>query len=124
MFGYDRQLWTDFQLGVQGYYEWIADHYAYVEALQPGAFVRDEWRQLYTLRMTKFLKYQTVQLSLFTFWSPTDDDYYVRAFASYKLSDPIELVLGTNVFGGDHEETLFGQLDVNDNVYLRARYSF
>jgi hypothetical protein len=124
MIGFDRQLWTDFQAGVQGYFELMFDHDAYVESLASGAFERDELRQLYTLRLTRWLKYQTVTLSLFTFVSPTDEDLYVRAYAGYKLSDPVEIGAGTNVFGGAHRETLFGQLDDNDNVYIRARYSF
>jgi hypothetical protein len=89
-----------------------------------GTYTRDEWRQLYTLRLTQFFKYQTVKLSLFGYGSPTDKDYYVRASASYKISDPIELVGGVNAFGGKHAETQFGQFDANDNVYFRARYSF
>ena len=124
MAGFDRQLWADFQLGLQGYTEWMADHDLYRAGLPAGAFVRAAWRQLYTARLTQFLKYQTVRLSLFTFWSPSDDDYYVRAKLSYKLSDPVELLVGANVFGGTHRETLFGQLDADDNIDLRARYSF
>ena len=34
------------------------------------------------------------------------------------------LAVGTNVFGGTYDWTLFGSQDYNDNVYLRARYSF
>jgi hypothetical protein len=124
MAGFDRQLWTDFNLGLQGYYEWMMDHDRYVDGLPPGAFERDEVRQVYTVRLTKLLKYQTVRLSLFTFGSPTDEDLYVRALASYKLSDPLEVALGANFFAGDDAETLFGQFDDNDNIYLRARYSF
>lgn len=124
MAGFDRQLWTDFQLGVQGYYEWMQDHDDYVAGLAPGSPERDELRQLYTIRVTQWLKYQTVRLSGFTFFSPTDEDYYVRASASYKIADPVEFVIGANVFGGSETETLFGQLEHNDNVYFRARYSF
>lgn len=124
MAGFDRQLMTDFQIGLQGYFEQMQDHDLYAGGLQAGAHEREELRQLYTLRLTRWLKYQTIMLSLFTFYSPTDEDYYVRANASYKLSDPMEVALGANLFGGEYEETLFGQFDDNDNVYLRLRYSF
>ncbi|MBD3334279.1 MAG: hypothetical protein GF355_02080 [Candidatus Eisenbacteria bacterium] len=124
MAGFDRQPWTDFQAGIQGYFEWMQDHEEYAAGLKPGMYETDELRQLYTLRLTQWLKYQTVQLSLFAFASPTDEDLYVRAHVSYKLSDPVEVGLGTNLFAGEHRETMFGQLDDNDNLYLRARYSF
>lgn len=124
MWGFDRQVWTDFQIGLQGYYERMRDHDSFRQGLAPGAFERDELVQLYTLRVTQLLDYQTLRLSGFVFASPTEEDYYVRASAGYKLSDPVELVLGTNVFGGSDGRTLFGQLDDNDNIYFRARYSF
>jgi hypothetical protein len=124
MAGFDRQLMNDFQVGLQGYFEQMQDHDLYAGGLQTGAYEKEELRQLYTLRLTRWLKYQTVMLSLFSFYSPTDEDFYVRANASYKLSDPLEVALGANLFGGEHEETLFGQFDENDNVYLRLRYSF
>jgi hypothetical protein len=124
MIGYDRQVWTDFQIGLQGYWEYIDNHEGYKAGLQPGEYVRDQVRHLYTARLTQWLKYQTLRLSLFGYVSPTDEDYYVRALASYKLSDPLEIALGANLFGGAHQETLFGQFADNDNVFVRGRYSF
>ncbi|MBU1699853.1 MAG: hypothetical protein KJ970_14290 [Candidatus Eisenbacteria bacterium] len=124
MAGFDRQLMTDLQLGLQGYFEQMQNHDLYAGGIQPGAYEKEELRQLYTMRLTRWLKYQTIMLSLFTFYSPTDEDFYVRANASYKLSDPMEVSLGANLFGGEYEQTLFGQFEDNDNVYLRLRYSF
>ncbi len=124
MAGYDRQLASDTQLGLQAYYEYMLDHGRYVEGLAPGQPVRDELRQLYTLRLTKMYQYQTLIFSLFGFWSPTDEDYYLRASGTKKLTDALALSLGANVFGGKNDWTLFGSQEYNDNVYLRARYSF
>lgn len=124
MFGYDRPLGGDFQLGIQGYYEWMLDYDRYQATLAPGQPERDELRQLYTLRLTRWFQYQTLQFSLFTYWSPTDKDYYLRFFIEKKLTDAMALALGTNVFGGEYDWTLFGSQEYNDNVYLRARYSF
>ena len=97
---------------------------AYLESLPPGSNQRDELRQLVTLRLEKFLSYQTIRLSLFTYWSPTDSDGYVRGFVSYRMSDEIELTAGANLFAGKENWTLFGQFDQDDNIYARARYSF
>jgi hypothetical protein len=124
MWGYDRPLGGDANLGFQGYYEWMQDYSAYEATLAPGQVNRDELRQLYTLRLTRWFQYQTLQVSLFTYWSPTDADYYLRFFVEKKLTDAMALAVGTNVFGGDEPWTLFGSQNYNDNVYLRARYSF
>ena len=99
-------------------------HDRYLASLPPGAPQRDELRQLLTLRLEKFLSYQTIRLSLFTYWSPTDADGYVRGFVSYRMSDEIELVAGANLFAGKEDWTLFGQFDQDDNIYARLRYSF
>lgn len=124
MGGYDRQLASDTQLGLQAYYEYMVDHAQYEAKLAPGQPVRDELRQLYTVRITQMYQYQTLVFSLFGFWSPTDEDYYVRFNATKKFTDALALALGTNVFGGKKDWTLFGSQETNDNVYLRARYSF
>jgi hypothetical protein len=124
MAGYDRQLASDTQLGLQAYYEYMLDHGRYVEGLAPGQPVRDELRQLYTLRLTQMYQYQTLIFSFFGFWSPTDEDYYLRLSGTKKLTDALALSLGANVFGGENDWTLFGSQEYNDNVYLRARYSF
>ena len=40
------------------------------------------------------------------------------------MTDQLELVGGANLFNGNQDWTLFGQLDANDNLYARVRYSF
>jgi hypothetical protein len=125
--GFERQLYTDFNAGLQFYGEWMMDHeeYAkYAAILFPGSFEQDELRQLFTLRLEKLLRYQTVRLSMFTYYSPTDEDVYIRGLASYRLSDEVEFVIGGNLFAGENIQTQFGQVDKNDNVYTRIRYNF
>jgi hypothetical protein len=125
--GFERQLATDFTAGVQAYAEKMLDFDAYESRVPegtPGDLVADEWRQLLTLRLEKMLAYQTVRLSLFAFGSPSDEDVHLRALVSYKASDEVEITAGANFFDGNNPTTLFGQLDENDNVYARVRYSF
>jgi len=124
MWGYDRQVATDTQVGLQGYYEYMLDHDLYARGVAPGMPVRDELRQLYTLRLTRYVQYQTLILSGFVFWSPTDEDYYLRASVEKKLTDALGVAVGGNFFGGTQDQTLFGSMENNDNVFLRARYSF
>mgnify|MGYP003701607081 CR=1 FL=1 len=122
--GFERQLFTDFTAGLQYYGEYMLDHDTYLGTLPEEAPIRDELRHLLTLRLEKYLKYQTVRLSLFTYWSPSDEDGYTRAWAGYKVSDEVEVGAGANVFFGNTATTFFGQFDKNDNVFARLRYSF
>jgi hypothetical protein len=121
MVGFERQLAEDFNATVQWYGEWMMKH-AEAEAADPGT--GDELRQMLTLRLEKWVRYQTIRLSFFGFWSPTDEDYHLRPFVSYRVSDEVELGLGANVFEGDNPMTTFAAFDRDDNVYARLRYGF
>ncbi len=122
--GFERQVASDFNVGVQWYGEWMKDHEAYAARLSPGGWEQEELRQIATIRLEKMMKYQTVRLSLFTFYSPTDEDLYVRGLVSYKMTDNVAVAVGGNLFEGEHQETQFGQFDRNDNIFTRIRYSF
>jgi hypothetical protein len=43
---------------------------------------------------------------------------------NYKVSDSWSATLGANIFTGDSQNTFFGQLEDNSNVYARVRYSY
>ena len=122
--GYERQLLTDFNVGLQWYGEQMMDHEEYAAGLPDGTREQDELRQIVTLRAEKMLLYHTLRLSFFTFYSPTDEDFYLRPMVSYKVTDEVEVAVGGNIFEGDCDQTQFGQFDNNDNVYTRIRYSF
>jgi hypothetical protein len=122
--GYERQAWSDFTLGLQYFVEQMLHFDRFKGSQPPGAPSRDEFRHLLTLRLTQLLRYQTVELSLFVFFSPSDQDYYLRPTVAYKITDQLTAVLGANVFGGAKRNTAFGQLEANDNVYLRLTYGF
>ncbi|UCD51646.1 MAG: hypothetical protein JSW27_03250, partial [Phycisphaerales bacterium] len=92
---------------------------------QPGGMPkRDEFRHLTTLRLTKLLMNQNLRLSLFTYYSPSDEDVYMRPIANYKASDSLAVEVGSNIFFGDEPYTFFGQFEDNTNAYLAVRYSF
>lgn len=122
--GYERQIVTDLNGTVQWYGEFMQDHEKYAAGLLEGAWEQDELRQIVTLRLEKMALYHTLRLSLFTFYSPTDEDLYVRPMVSYKVTDEVEVALGGNLFEGEDGRTQFGQFDRNDNLYTRIRYTF
>ena len=122
--GYQKAFGADFTLGLQYYGERMLHYGAYQRTLPPGFPVRDETRSYLTARLTQFLKYQTLRLSLFTFYSPTEEDYYLIPEVRYSFSDDLWGAIGGNVLGGHYNTSFFGQFDKNDNVYLTLRYGF
>lgn len=125
--GYEQDLKAiarDLTVGVQYYLEWMMDHDAYERGLPPGVKAGDEFRYLVTTRVTKLLLSQNLKLSFFVFYSPSDEDAYLRPAASYKLDDHWTAYAGGNVFLGTDGHTFFGQFEDNTNAYLGIRYGF
>lgn len=122
--GFDRQLWSDFNLGLQYYGERMTDFENYELSLPNGSPEFDELRNVFTARLTQRVYYQNVSLSLFTFYSPSDEDWHIRPNVSFKYTDEITLSVGGNFFGGNKAYTLFGQFEKNNNIYMRLRYYF
>ena len=122
--GYERELLPELTGAAQYYLEYMVDHDAYRASLPTGAFVKDEARHVITLRLTKLLLNQTFTLSIFHFYSPSDEDGYLRPKANYKLDDHWTLETGGNIFYGRRQATFFGQFEDNSNVYVAIRYGF
>ena len=122
--GYQKQLWEDFTVGLQYYGEYMLDYAEYQKTLPTGFPRESELRQLATVRLTQFMINQTLRLSLFAFYSPSDDDYMLNPEIKYNFSDHIWSALGANVFGGRKSTSQFGQLEKDDNLYVQLRYEF
>ena len=122
--GYERELAKELTASGQIYLEQVLDYASYRQTLPSGQLPRDEFRQVLTLRLTKLLMQQTLTLSLFSYWSPSDQDYYLRPLVKYKLTDALLLTAGANLFGGQQRQSFFGQFADNTNIYAGIRYSF
>ena len=68
--------------------------------------------------------FETVKLSLFAFYSPDEEDFFITPEASINVTDNMLLALGTNIFAGAKDNTTFGQQHKNSNIYVLTRYSF
>jgi len=121
--GYTQDIGKDFTMGLQYYVEHMLDFSAY-ERYRPAGPARDRDRHLVTLRLTKLLMNQNLRCSLFTYFSPSDKDVYMRPNINYKASDNVAVEVGSNIFFGDYPNTFFGQFQDNTNVYAGLRYSF
>ncbi|MBI4715227.1 MAG: hypothetical protein HY760_04715, partial [Nitrospirae bacterium] len=87
--GYQRQIGTDFTAGLQYYGEGMVHYAVYKSALPDGFPIQDAWRQMATVRLTRLLHYQTLRLSLFAFYSPTDEDYDLIPEVRYSFTDAL-----------------------------------
>ncbi len=124
MTGYSKDLGDDWRVSFQYLFEQRLDYGAYTDALLPTDFVFDEYRHLLTQRITKLFKNQTVTVSLFNFYSPSDKDGYVRPSVSYDITDQWKATFGANLPWGEDDITEFGQMKRNKNVYVRLKYNF
>ncbi len=124
LIGYQRQLWEDFTIGLQYYVEYMHDYSEYRKSLPQGFPEEKRLYQLMTVRLTQLLVQQTLRLSFFAFYSPSDRDYMLNPEGRYSVTDRIWVAVGAHIFGGGKNWTQFGQLDRNDNVYLQLRYEF
>ncbi|MDO8724405.1 MAG: hypothetical protein Q7J31_19555 [Syntrophales bacterium] len=124
MAGYEQELAKDFTAGVQYYLEQTLQYGAYRRTLPLGMQAADEFRQVITIRLTKLLLYQNLKLSLFTFYSPSDQDVYIRPNVHYKITDHWSAEGGANIFAGRKDHTFFGQFKNDTNIYAGVRWSF
>ena len=122
--GYEQEVVRNLTASVQYYLEVLMDHDKLVQTLPVGQPLPDEDRHVVTLRLTQLMWNQNLTLSLFTFYSPSDQDGYLRPAVSYKVTDNWLLTAGGNHFFGNQDTTFFGQFDDNSNLYAGTRYSF
>ncbi len=122
--GYEQEVVRNVTAGFQYYLEAMRHHDRYRDSLASTATARDEFRHVVTARLTWQLLNQNLLLSAFSYWSPSDQDGYLRPVAEYKLTDDWQLTAGANLFWGEDDHTFFGQFTNNNNLYAGIRYSF
>ena len=104
------------------YNGYMLDHDTYTETNYAGGPVADQSYHLLTSRLTMLFMMETLNVSLFGFYSPNEEDAYGRGAVTYKYTDEVSVALGTNLFHGEHQYTTFGAFERNDNVYLKFTY--
>lgn len=122
--GYEFEARPRFTVGLQYYLERTLDHGELIASSPWPAFEPDVSRHLLTNRLTYRNARDKLTLSLFTFYSPSDRDYYLRPSVAYRRSDEWTISAGANLFAGDRLYTFFGQLEDNSNLYMRVRFNY
>ncbi len=120
---YKKQFMEDLNIGLQYYVEYMHEYSEYERTLPVGYEKEDRLYHLSTLRLTRFVMHQDLRLSLFVFYSPSDEDHMLNPEVKYKFTDKVWAAVGGNIFDGNSSGR-FGQLDKNDNAYLHIRYEF
>ena len=122
--GYEQEIAKNLTLGTQYYLEHMLDHNNYLRALPAGLPARKENRHQLTSRLTFLTHNQNATWSLFTYYSPSAQDYYLRPKVNYRIDDHWTTELGGNIFGGKNNYTFFGQFQDDSNIYVSVRYGF
>lgn len=122
--GYEWEAVANFTVGLQYYLEWTLDHDELLANSPWPSFEPDEFRHLLTNRLTYRAGLDRFTYSLFTFVSPSDEDFYMRPTFNYRHSDQWSFIAGGNLFGGREPQTFFNQLEDASNVYVRVRFNY
>ncbi|MEE8317215.1 MAG: hypothetical protein V3R70_11755, partial [Syntrophobacteria bacterium] len=122
--GFEKEVASELTAGIQYYIERMFDYDAYLLVLPPGSPVKDENRHVITLRLTRLLMNQNLRLSLFNFYSPSDEDGYLRLNSTYKVTDAWQVEAGGNFLYGESNDTFFGQFQDASNLYAGLRFSY
>tara|TARA_R110002096_G_scaffold6206_1_gene28521 strand:+ start:8836 stop:10125 length:1290 start_codon:yes stop_codon:yes gene_type:complete len=124
LLGYEREAITNFTVAFQYYLEWTQDYSELLANSLAPVFEPDEYRHVVTGRLNYRLNQDKLTLSLFTFYSPSDNDFYLRPSVTYRYSDQWSVTGGASIFGGDDAHTFFNQFADNSNAYIRVRYNY
>ena len=124
LIGFERELAKNLNGSFQYYVEQTSDYQASLSAAPQNGSIPDRRRHVFTTRITQQLRMQTLQLSLFAFYSPSDEDGYLRPNLHYAIDDQWSASLGSNLFFGKTNRTFFGQLKNNTNAYFSLRRSY
>ena len=124
LIGFEWEARTNLTMGLQAYGEWTLDYSKLIEYSLTPQFEPDEVRFLITHRLNYRTPLGRTTLSLFTFYSPTAQDAYLRPSWTYRYNDRWSMVLGANLFEGQNASTFFGQFERASNAYFRIRFHY
>jgi hypothetical protein len=124
LIGYETEVFKNLTASMQFYLEQTKQYNEFIKHSPNPAIEVDENRQLITLRLRYSAMQQKLIYSFFSFYSPTDNDGYLKPSVSYRQNDLWSYTAGANIFWGKESFSFFGQHQDNTNVWLRARYQF
>lgn len=124
LIGFETEIANELTMGVQAYLEKTADHQALLNNLLTSQLAPKENRTMLTLRLTQQALQQKLLNSLMMFYSPSDNDYYLRYSTRYNITDHWKIIVGLNWLNGKDEQTFLAQMQDNSNLFFRVHYNF
>lgn len=124
LLGYEREIVTNFTASFQYFFEKTLDYNSLIDNSPIPQFEVEKFRYLFTNRLTWRSQRNQLVASIFSLYSPSDQDYYLRPQISYRPDDSWLFTSGGNAFGGENKNTLFAQLEDNSNLFIRLRYHY
>jgi len=122
--GFEREVMKNFTASAQFYIEQTKNYDQFIaHSATPETEVKEN-RQLLTFRLTYRAFQQKLIYRLFTFYSPTDNDGYLKPSITYRYNDQWIFSGGANLFWGNKKHTFFGQHQQNTNAWLRVKAQF
>ncbi len=124
LIGYESEWLPKLNVGFQLYREAIQD---YSELMINSSFPNLETsknRDWLTSRIRYSALQDKLTLNLFSFYSLTDKDYFLRWNINYRQDDHWNYTFGINQMDGKEPHTFFAQFEKASNAYFRIRYNF
>lgn len=122
--GYEQELVSNLMGSVQWYTEFNHDYAALIANSFWPQYEDEKRRHVVTTELRYLALQQTLTLQLFNFYSPTDNDGYLRLRGTYSPTDRWQISAGVNGFYGDETYTFYSQFKDGSNLHLAFRYFF
>jgi len=81
-------------------------------------------RNVLTLRLTNQALMDKLTSRLYWAYSLNQNDSFIKADINYKFTDAMQVTAGLHVMESDNPMTFFGQLEPNDNLFVRFTYYY
>ena len=124
LLGYNQELAPNLNGGAQWYSE-VTQHYS--QLMDVAYYPEHEQAQVrhwLTARLTWLALRQTLTINGFLFYSPTDNDGYLKAELRYTPTDNWQFRVGINGFRGRDDDTFWGQFENGSHGYMALRYFY
>ncbi len=124
LIGYESEWLPKLNVSFQYYIERILNY----DEMMAVSFAPEFEAPKYRRWLTNRVRYQALQdkltINLFSFFSISEDEYFLRWNANYRHDDNWSYTAGINLIDGKEAHTFFNQFHLASNAYLRVRYNF
>lgn len=124
LIGFESEWVPKLNVGFQLYREAIQDHSALMANSPWPQFEVSKNRDWLTNRIRYAAMQDKLTLNLFSFYSFTDKEYFLRWNINYRQDDHWNYTFGINQIDGKKYYTFFNQFKKSSNAYFRIRYNF